>query len=58
MNIPRRANALASKVFSCGVNTDIGHGGTGIESIEYTVEANIGDCEIALPKDNLWRHGS
>ena len=56
MNIPPRTNASASKVFSCGVNTDIGDSGTGIESIEYTVEANVSDCEITLPRDILWRH--
>ena len=57
MNIPPWTNASASKVFSCGVNTDIGDNGTGVDSIEYTVEANIGDCELALPRDILWRHG-
>ena len=57
MNIPSWTNASASEVFSCGVNIDIDDSGTGVDSIEYTVEANIGDCELAQLRDILWRHG-
>ena len=56
MNIARRTNTSASKVFRCGVDTDINHGATGIEGIEYAVEANIGDRVVALLKDIFVRH--